>query len=361
MKKPLVSIICITFNQEQFIRQTLESFLMQETTFAFEVLVHDDASTDGTTAILREFQSKYPDIIKPVYETENQYNKNGFDFFHSLFREAKGKYIALCEGDDFWTDPTKLQRQVDFLEKHQDYAIVFHPVRVFFEKGEEEDRVFPDRKSRFTTQQLLRENFIQTNSVMYRSQGDYEDLVPNVMPDDWYLHLYHARFGKIGFIDRVMSAYRRHDGGVWWGDGSGRAVFLKKVIDGHLRLSQELKKMFADNKALYDEAATFIRKLVNETIVLNRDDVDFITKLVNQAPESAGETIISQYDKIEELKMKLDELENKNQELENKNQELQLSVESSNKELNEIKSSKAWQYAEKLRNAKGRAKRLIRR
>ena len=108
MEETLVSISCITYNQAHFIRQCLDGFLMQKTTFSFEVLIHDDASTDGTTEIIREYESKYPEIIKPLYEKENQWTKGRRGSAVFNYPRAKGKYIALCEGDDYWIDPLKL-------------------------------------------------------------------------------------------------------------------------------------------------------------------------------------------------------------------------------------------------------------
>ena len=121
----MVSIKCITYNHEPFIRQCLEGFVMQKTNFRFEAIVHDDASTDGTAAIIREYAEKYPDIIKPIYETENQYSKHDGSLKRIMNAHMHGKYIATCEGDDYWTDPLKLQKQVDFLERHPDYGAVY--------------------------------------------------------------------------------------------------------------------------------------------------------------------------------------------------------------------------------------------
>ena len=121
---PVVSICCITYNHEPYIRDCLEGFVMQQTSFPFEVLIHDDASTDHTADIIREYEAKYPDIIKPIYQTENQYSKK-IGSINATFNypRAQGKYIALCEGDDFWNDENKLQIQYDFMEAHPDYSM----------------------------------------------------------------------------------------------------------------------------------------------------------------------------------------------------------------------------------------------
>lgn len=114
----MVTIRCVAYNHEPYIRECLEGFVMQKTNFRFEAIVHDDASTDGTANIIREYAEKYPDIIKPIFETENQYSKRDGSLRRIMNSHMKGKYIAMCEGDDYWIDPYKLQKQVDYLEKH---------------------------------------------------------------------------------------------------------------------------------------------------------------------------------------------------------------------------------------------------
>ena len=139
---PLVSIWCTVYNHEPYVRQCLDGFVMQRTNFPFEAIVHDDASTDGSAAIIREYAEKYPDIIKPIYETENQYTIPGA--FRRILEAAlhpDSKYVAICEGDDYWTDPEKLQIQVDFLERHPDYSMCFHRANtIIHESGEEMHR-----------------------------------------------------------------------------------------------------------------------------------------------------------------------------------------------------------------------------
>ena len=118
-----ISIICNAYNHEKYIRYALEGFIMQRTSFRFEVLIHDDASTDSTADIIREYEQQYPDIIKPIYQSVNQYSQHIFISRTYQLPRAKGKYIALCEGDDYWTDPLKLQKQYDFLEANPDYTL----------------------------------------------------------------------------------------------------------------------------------------------------------------------------------------------------------------------------------------------
>ena len=135
MEQPMVTVWCLTYNQKDFIRDALDGFVMQKTSFPYEVIVHDDASTDGTTDIVRDYAAKYPEVIKPMVETENQWQKGGLKHIISILNEKhrRGKYIAFCEGDDYWTDSEKLQRQVVFLESHPDYSMCFHSAKKIFE------------------------------------------------------------------------------------------------------------------------------------------------------------------------------------------------------------------------------------
>lgn len=141
---PIVSICCITYNHAPFIRKALDGFLMQEPPTGvsandpwYEILIHDDCSTDGTDAIIREYAEQYPDLIFPLYEEVNQYSKDDRDIDMYNYNRARGKYIAYCEGDDYWTDPFKLQKQVDFMETHLDYSVCFHCYRNFKVKTSE--------------------------------------------------------------------------------------------------------------------------------------------------------------------------------------------------------------------------------
>jgi len=161
----MVSISCLTYNHERYIRDALEGFVMQKTDFRFEAIVHDDASTDGTADIIREYAEKYPDIIKPIYETENQYSKHDGSLGRIMDAVCIGKYIAYCEGDDYWTNPLKLQKQVDFLETHPDYSIAFNRVRMIKSTGEPLDITIP-----FTGH--LTNSFVSMNDLMNEELRD---------------------------------------------------------------------------------------------------------------------------------------------------------------------------------------------
>ena len=222
MNKPRVTILCLAYNHAKFIRQCLDGFVMQKTNFKFEVLIHDDASTDGTTEIIKEYEKKYPDIIKPIYQTENQFSKGVSILKTYLFPNVKSKYVALCEGDDYWTDKYKLQKQVDFMETHPQYTGCFHPVKVIWEDSSRKPYIYPSKtkmgwKRVITKKNLLETNYIQTNSVLYKCYSNIINEFPdNIAPEDWYGHLLHSTQGNFGFMSDVMGVYRKHSGGIWF-------------------------------------------------------------------------------------------------------------------------------------------------
>lgn len=121
--QPLVTIHCLVYNHEPYLRQCLDGFVMQKTDFRFEAIVHDDASTDGSAAIIKEYARKYPSIIKPIFENENQYSKHDGTIRRIMNEHTRGKYVAICEGDDYWIDPLKLQKQVDLLESNPSISL----------------------------------------------------------------------------------------------------------------------------------------------------------------------------------------------------------------------------------------------
>lgn len=203
----LVSVCSITYNHAPYIRECLDGFLMQECDFKYEILIHDDASTDGTQDIIKEYQAKYPEIIKPILQTENQWSK-GIRGIHIRynFPRVKGKYIAMCEGDDYWTDPLKLQRQVDFLDKNQEYIISTenafikdtqrNHIKLFYEINVAQEDI--------SINSLLEKRKFTTASVLFRN-------IPIALPygGDIVLWIYLLLKGKGHFRNINSSVYRR--------------------------------------------------------------------------------------------------------------------------------------------------------
>lgn len=300
--KPKLSVCCITYNHAKFIRQTLDSFLMQKTNFPFEIVIHDDASTDGTADIIREYEEKYPDIIKPIYQKENQFSKGKMPIVEFMLDKMQGKYVAFCEGDDYWTDPLKLQKQVDFLEEHPDFSICFHPVKVIWEDHSNPDSVFPEPNFRFnkevlTLDDLLAHNFIQTNSVVYRwnltkKEWPKEDF----LPCDYLFHLIHASKGKIGFLDDVMAIYRKHDGGVWYGCGQTDEWFIRCGVK-HARFYQIIHRMFGIDIGAHIQCLLFstCNALINHKLYAQ------LGELMSEYPDIGSKFIESKQQNIQNL------------------------------------------------------------
>lgn len=225
-----VSVLCAAYNHEKYIRQCLDGFVMQKTNFKFEVLINDDASTDNTALIIREYEEKYPDIIKPIYQTENQYSKGVKITREILFPYIQGKYIAFCEGDDYWTDENKLQRQFDALEKHTDCTMCVHKVWVVNEKGEKTPYYYPyfeQMEGIIDSRDFLNKTIyyaFQTSSYFLRREiyGDYSNYMQNVtkktgdiLTGDECLILYFGDRGAVYYIDAELSHYRKFREGSW--------------------------------------------------------------------------------------------------------------------------------------------------
>ena len=218
--KPLVAIHCLVYNHEPYLRDCLEGFVMQQTNFPFVTIVHDDASTDSSAAIIREYEEKYPDIIKPIYETENQYSKRNGSLgriMNAAIDATGAKYVAMCEGDDYWTDPLKLQKQVDFMEANPEYSICFHKVkRLIQQTGEFRDEIdVRDMPGRSTIVDLVEGNYIHTPSVLYRIYPKIIKQCLNMIPcffGDYTTWLLLANEGDIFKFEDIMAVYRVGNG-----------------------------------------------------------------------------------------------------------------------------------------------------
>lgn len=253
---PVVSIICCAYNHGPYIRQCLDGFMMQKTDFSFEVLIHDDASTDNTAEIIREYELKYPDTIIPVYAKENKYSK-GIDIFSQiLLPKAKGKYIAICEGDDYWTDPLKLQKQVDFLENNPSYVMCSHRFRIYIQN----DNVFTKDLYDNISQGVIYDlNTLLCNgwyyhplTVMFRlDKFDYKEYARYSISIDFVLFFHLLKKGKGYMFPDIMATYRVHHAGKWAGaneNDRAKVDFLGRIGIYEVEKSNEaafyLREMF---------------------------------------------------------------------------------------------------------------------
>jgi glycosyltransferase involved in cell wall biosynthesis len=217
--KPLLSICCIAYNHEKFIKDALEGFLLQKTDFPIEIIIQDDASTDNTAEIIRSFQGLYPGLVNSILQQENQFSKGLSFVLKNVYGAAQGKYIALCEGDDYWTDPLKLQKQVDFMEAHPECSLCCHKVQVKYEGNEEKNHLFPDLEGDqiFTRDEMYQKYISATCSVMFRREKIDEliSFLDGFKVGDMPLYSFYLQFGKFGYIDQVMATYRKHEDSYW--------------------------------------------------------------------------------------------------------------------------------------------------
>ena len=246
-----VSVLCATYNHEEYLRQTLDSFVNQKTDFPFEVLVNDDASTDGTAEILREYAARYPDVIRPFYQTENLYSRRINLYDVVFFPACRGEYIAVCEGDDYWNDPEKLQLQVDWLDAHPEYSACVHnsigrftdqPDKVLFAQDGDRDIPFEQvvqgmSHAYHTSSILARREFI-LNPPDYRDvayhQGYFTDYAVGVRL---------GLAGKVRFLDRCMSVYRIGSNPSAWSRGVGQEYHkLKRFVSGEIAMLKTVKQ-----------------------------------------------------------------------------------------------------------------------
>ena len=213
ISKPLVSIWCPTFNHENYIEQCLDNFINQKANFPFEIVVHDDKSTDNTLKIIKEYQIKYPNLFNCIFQTENQLSKDKSHLLKSMRKFCKGKYIAICEGDDYWTDPFKLQKQVDFLEKNKSCSYVFTSKKVLKRDGTLMIEQKNDLTNLFDLHYLLKKNIMPSSlTVMFRKA-----FLPEKFPSffweafngDWVLLFLLTHNSKIGFINEETAVYRQ--------------------------------------------------------------------------------------------------------------------------------------------------------
>lgn len=253
----LVAIKCLVFNHELYLRDCLDGFVMQQTDFPFVAIVHDDASTDKSADIIREYAAKYPDIIKPIYETENQYSKQDGSL-QRIMEEAvnatDAKYIAMCEGDDYWTDPYKLQKQVSFLETHPDYSLCFHRVNVLSSQ-QGDKQLFNQLEERdYTAREIYEKWTIPTCSAVFLNSPTIQNTssVPLVY-GDIFLFLLLSQIGKLYCLDFTGATYRRHIGSLTWQMSSTRIVallkqyrFMEKVFPNLKDITKQYERIYLD-------------------------------------------------------------------------------------------------------------------
>ena len=259
-KDCLVSVLCTAYNHEEYIRDALESIVTQQTDFPFELLVNDDASTDGTAAIIREYAEKYPDIVRPFYQEKNLYSQDIDIYYAVFFPNARGKYVAFCEGDDYWTDPTKLQRQVDFLEAHPEYSACVHNTLLHYCAGGRADEelvqhdedcdvefedILPGMNTAWHTSSLL------AKTPLLADPPDFYYIAAGYGFGDYPYGIWLRHNGPVHFIARTMSVYRICSNGAAWSSGvEGQYDKLVRFMTGSIAMLETYRPHVTDPNVL---------------------------------------------------------------------------------------------------------------
>lgn len=256
-----VSVVCMVYNHEKHLRKCLDGFVMQKTKFPFEVIVHDDASTDSSADIIREYEAKYPNIIKPIYQTENQYSK-GIKIIKTIMAPyCKGDYWAICEGDDYWTDENKLQKQYDFMVNNLDCVMCTHATKAIDLKTNKIKKYGMNKTGFVTLQEALNGEGGHTSSFFYK-----KELLIN-RPDcflckgigDFQTRIYATIIGKLYYIDEYMSVYNRFSGADSWMNR------MDLDVQRQINFNQNIRNMLlkVDEYYNYEHTDDIKKKLLN--------------------------------------------------------------------------------------------------
>lgn len=281
----MVSICCITYNHEKFIREALEGFLMQKTNFKYEIIIHDDASTDNTANIIREYEEKYPDIVKPIYQKENQYSK-GVEISSITFEKTKGKYIALCEGDDYWTDENKLQIQVEYMENNPNCTFCFHDAYVLNMKNNKKEewkwynKKVWKKEGNYNAGELDLLDFIPTASFIFRKKHikNLPEWYEKCVVGDRPLKLITTSFGYAHYIDRTMSIYRVESGNSAMDIIKKQNQNPEKAIEYFKKIEWFIDKFNTFSDFKYDKELNFSKDNIQFNILMVKKDYKKIIK-----------------------------------------------------------------------------------
>ena len=293
---PLVTVACTVYNHLQYIRKTLESLLSQQTDFPYEIIVHDDASTDGTTDIIKEYAEAYPHIIIPVIQTENQYSKGNWGHPKTINPLIRGKYVALCEGDDYWTDPYKLEKQISYMESHSDCTMTFHAVN-YVHNGKV---IRNDRRSEtetdFTVQEIILGGgaFCATSSLCCRTDAyiQYPRFRKMAKIGDYPQQILMGLLGHVHYFPEIMGVYRFMEQGSWTLEAYKYqgSVELYKLLVNQICWMAELN-CYTDYK--YDEQISAqIETIMQEELMTRNQEISRLQSVYKSASWRIGNFLI---------------------------------------------------------------------
>lgn len=277
---PWVIIRCLTYNQEPYIRQCLDGFVMQKTTFPFIAVVHDDASADGTAVIVREYAEKYPDIIHPLFESENQYSKQDGSLRRIMDDACKNaKYIAVCEGDDYWTDPLKLQKQVDYMEEHEDCCMTACAADLEEDGKTIKNNRISEESRDLTTEEVILGGggYLATASLVFNNDRLNKDIpkwrqIASV--GDYPLQIQGTLAGRLHYFPEVMCVHRVGVKGSWTntylrGDKELTQIHRQKEVMWMKELDRDTNHKYQN--AIYQHLKEYFPVLYRKRMASTRD------------------------------------------------------------------------------------------
>lgn len=277
--KTFLTICCITYNHKDTIRKSLNGFLMQKTNFDYEIYIHDDCSTDGTVDILKEYENKYPNKINVIYQKENQFSKGKKGLKDFIFPKINSKYIALCEGDDWWIDDNKLQIQLDLLESNDSLTGCFHLTEMIDLKTNQFIEYYPFKKYKRKKIFSLEDGFFEfpTSSVVYRFDKFKEDILylyPNniINGDTWFASFYLLN-GNIAYINKAMSVRTINGNGIWEGTNAQNTKYIK-YSNEFINFPVEMEKLFNKyNQKSPFEFVEYFEPIIDSAIVNKEEKI----------------------------------------------------------------------------------------
>lgn len=292
--KPVVVIRCITYNHAEYIRQCLDGFIMQQTSFPFVAVVHDDASTDGTAEIVREYATKYPNIILPILESENQWSKHDGSLkkiMDNACENSGAKYIAECEGDDYWIDPLKLQKQVDFMESHPEVGLCYTDYNLCSEKQIVAENIFHNNPSRIICtfeEQLINSAYIAPMTWLFKRELYMQIAPANSHTDGTFaLSLDFFANSKVAYLPETTAVYRSHIGSA--------------------TTQTDPKKHWKYEKGVFDTQLEYAEKYHCSNDVINRIKIQGYADFMFSALEADDEDFVKEaleYYRLQGMEMK---------------------------------------------------------
>jgi glycosyltransferase involved in cell wall biosynthesis len=284
----------ITYNHEQFIEQAIKGVLNQKTTYSFALVIGEDCSADNTRAVCKKLADKYPALIRLLPAQKKLGMLPNFD---RTIDACNGKYIALCDGDDYWTNPNKLQKQVDFLESHPDYAICCH--RIYIKKDNQKPKMYadeymPSTEATYDIDMMAKHgNLVATPSVVYRNKlfSSLPAWFDQSPIGDYVLHMMNAQYGKIKYFPNAMAVYREHSKGAWSGQSVMSNASNMIIVIGLLltepfneSVKQGLREQLQNNKAIYlNELEKEDRDRFNKELdIIAGNDKDDVLSLIEK-------------------------------------------------------------------------------